>query len=66
MNAKKRNTEFVRLVNDTRNMPFGERLLELSAFARGAGCKFMFDADTFELRSTSSWCGKLLYSVPRD
>ena len=63
MTATKRNVEFKKLVEDTAAMPFGARLLELSAFAKGAGCKMMFDATGFELRSTSTWCGKLLFKV---
>lgn len=63
MNAIKRNAEFKKLVEATSAMPFGARLLELTTFAKGAGCKFMFDATGFELRSTAPWNGRLLCKV---
>ena len=63
MKAATRNSKFEKLVNDTRNVPFGERLQILAAFADGAGCKMMFDKAGFELYSRSSAYGKLLFKV---
>lgn len=65
MQATTRNAEFKQLVAATSAMPFGARLLELAAFAKGAGCKMMFDETGFELRSTSSWNGRLLCKVAK-
>lgn len=63
MTAAKRNAEFKKMVEETVNFDFGSRIFALSAFAKGAGCKMMFDETGFELRSTSTWCGKLLFKV---
>jgi hypothetical protein len=47
----KRNDDFKKLVHDVRNFEFKNKIVILSAFATGAGVKFMFDGENFYLCS---------------
>lgn len=61
--TQKRNSAFVRLIRETKNISFGTKILVLSAFASGAGCVFKYDSTYFELWSNSSPSARLVYRV---
>lgn len=61
-----RNSHFVELIRNTRNTDFDNRILQLRAFARGAGCAFKFDSEHFELWSNDQMVHpQMIYRVVR-